>query len=195
VTPEASTQPEPPAGAWEPELPFESPAAEESRRTPAFSFLLGAGPVVGWFYGGQLMLGASIRLANHLYLALQLHGGGGGQTDGDNAFVTGIGELNLRIESWNGFGGVAHFGFGTAYLGEFEDGLDYEYAAPHASLGGGFMLASSGRFAFGVEGTLRIGYAINTYNYYCSSEGFDPSLCVDYGGVYAALEVMAVLHL
>lgn len=165
--------------------------AAPSYEAPGFSFLLRFGPTVGWFAGGHFGFGLAFRLGGGAYLAFNMQGGGGPGLTEDNAYATGGGGLSLRVVDWDAVGWVFEIGPSAHYLGEIWDGVEYEYVAPHAKIGGGVLFASTGRFAWGVEGTARLGYAKMTYNY-DREQGYEWS---DYSGFFVGLDISLVLSL
>jgi hypothetical protein len=158
--------------------------AELDYQAPGFSFLFRFGPSIGWFAGGHIELGLAIGLAEGVYLVPSVRGGGGMSVDGDAAFAVGGGDVSVRFLRWGAVGGVGQVGLGATFMHEFEGSYDYQYVAPHIRLGGGILFGSPGRFAWGVEATARLGYAINTYS------DWD-----DYSGFYGVLDFSLVLTL
>jgi hypothetical protein len=139
---------------------------------------------MGWFAGGHVELGMAIGLTDMLYLSPSIRAAGG-VGFGGNPFAAAGGDLSLRVVSWGRIGGVGQFGAGVTYMHEFEGSREYTYVAPHVRLGGGVLFGSGGRFAWGVEATTRLGYAINTY----TGDG------IDYSGFYGEFDVSFVLTL
>jgi hypothetical protein len=173
----------PPAAG--PTGPAAGPAPDAREEGPFVSFLIGVGPTISWWGGGHLELGGAIKLTRGIYLASAVHVSGGGGYSG-NSFVSCGGDVGVRLVDWRPFGWVAHFGAGGAFIGEFEsasgEGLIFEYAAPYVRLGGGVQFTRGERFAWGVEGTARVGYAAQNQNrsgdYYRDQSGFFASLNV-----------------
>ena len=156
---------------------------------PPFTFLLQLGPTFGWYAGGHLGLGFAVRLTERVALvaAPRLSGGMGWD---DNPFVVMGGDLGVRIRRFAPTSGVGHVGVGAVYMVEIEGPVtDYLYAAPYVRFGGGFRMGKPDRrFAWGVEGTSRLGYAFDVTDH--SVELAD----ADYGGVYGAFEAAIVFE-
>jgi hypothetical protein len=172
------------------EDPRELPRRVDTEPAPGFTFLFDFGPTFGWYAGGHIGAGLAFRLSDSLSFVVAPRVAGGQGWDA-NPFVAMGGDLGLRIRRVADVSGVGHFGLGTMCLLEIEGPrTNYVYVAPYVRLGGGVRLGVPGkrRFGWGVEGSVRAGYAVDVTDH--SIELSD----VDYSGVYGAFEVSIVLE-
>jgi hypothetical protein len=166
-----------------------TPPAEAPRPAPPFTFLAAFGPTFGWYAGGHIDLGFAFRLTDVASLVVSPRVAGGQGWD-DNPFVVLGGDLGLRFRRVGDVSGVAHVAIGTVYMVEIEGPhTDYLYVAPHLRLGGGIRLRGKRwRSGWGVEGTMRLGYAFDVTDHSVEMSN------VDYGGVYGAFEASLVFE-
>jgi hypothetical protein len=162
---------------------------EPPRPAPPFTFVVDFGPTFGWYAGGHIGLGFTFRLTDWASFVVSPRVAGGQGWD-DNPFVVLGGDLGVRFRRVADASGVAHVALGTAYMVEIEGPrTSYLYVAPHLRLGGGIRLRGMRwRSGWGVEGTMRLGYAFDVTDHSVEMSN------VDYGGVYGAFEVSIVFE-
>jgi hypothetical protein len=168
----------------------ELPPRAEVDPAPGFTFLFDFGPTFGWYAGGHVGAGFAFRLSDSLSFVVAPRVAGGQGWDA-NPFVVMGGDLGLRLRRVADVSGVGHFGLGTMGLIEIEGPrTNYVYVAPYVRAGGGIRLGVPGkrRFGWGVEGSVRMGYAFDVTDH--AIELSD----ADYSGVYGAFEVSIVFE-
>jgi hypothetical protein len=176
------------------ELPDPEVVEESEQAIDLRPFELGVrfGPSFGWYMGAaHLELDAGIRLTETLHLVPAARVAGGLGTDDRNYLEFG-GDLGIRVGRPKRVSGVGHFGAGAIYLGEIREGggISHFYAVPYGRIGGGIRLVGDGRFAWGVEGAARFGYAVHR-----NPELVDPvtGVSLDRSSFYGNLDLSLVL--
>jgi hypothetical protein len=167
-------------------------ASEQAIDLRRFELGVRFGPSLGWYMGaGHLELDAGIRLTETLQLVPAARVAGGLGSDDRNYLEFG-GDLGIRLSRPKRVSGVGHFGAGALYLGEIREGggISHIYAVPYGRIGGGIRLAGDGRFAWGVEGAARFGYAVHQ-----NPELVDPAtgISLDRSSFYGNLDLSLVL--
>jgi hypothetical protein len=138
-------------------------ASEQAIDVRPFEFSVRFGPTFGWYAGaGHLELDFGARLSDTVQLVPSARVAGGLGTD-DRNYIEFGGDLGVRVSRPKKVAGVGHFGVGALYLGQMMEsgGVSHVYAVPYGRLGGGLRLAGDGRFAWGIEGAARFGYAVH----------------------------------